>query len=153
MKVARFTFNPFYENCYVLWQAEGGDAYVVDPGMMNDQEQNALVAFLDEKKLSVSAILLTHMHIDHVAGARWLAQKYSAEIMTHVAEEPLGLQLVHQAERFHLQVDTRPVTITRYLRQDDELLLADEPLRVLETPGHSPGSLSFHAPQSRFVLT
>ena len=67
MKIARFEVNPFGETMYILWSEISREAFVVDPGMMNEAERKSITDFIANNGLSVRKILLTHMHIDHVA--------------------------------------------------------------------------------------
>lgn len=155
MKVSRFTVNAFGENTYILWQAPGSDAIIVDPGMMKPQEHEAVDAFIDNNKLHVTHVLLTHAHLDHAVAARHEALRYGVKVHASERDEPLAMALPDQALRFGYggRMEVEPLAIDCYLRQDDTLLLGDEPIKVLETPGHSPGGLSFYAPQSGLVLT
>ena len=64
MKVSRFTFNPFGENTYILWDPKSNDAIIVDPGMSNDGEIKIIDDFIDERHLNVIRLLFTHLHLD-----------------------------------------------------------------------------------------
>ncbi len=154
MKIARFTLNAFAVNTYVLWQAPGGEAVIVDPGMMRQQEHDTVDAFIANNKLNVTHILLTHAHLDHAVAARHEALRYSVKVWGHEKEEPLAFSLHEQAMRFGFgRMEVEPLAIDAHLKQGDTIMVGDEPLEVLETPGHSPGGLSFYAPQSGVVLT
>jgi hydroxyacylglutathione hydrolase len=64
LQLAAFTFNPYQENTYVLY--DQGQALIVDPGMYTPQEEMYFVQFLEENALTPTALLNTHCHIDHV---------------------------------------------------------------------------------------
>lgn len=153
MKISRFPVSPFVEMTYVLWTGDDGVAAVIDPGMMNDAEREMVAAFIDTHRLKVEHILLTHVHIDHVASARWMAQKYEVPISGGKADEILGTYLPEQARHFRLNIDLPPLVLDKYLVGGDIIALGDEEIHVLETPGHSQGSLSFYLRQSNFVVT
>ena len=153
MKITRFPVNPFVVMTYILWTDDGGEAAIVDPGMMRDKEREMVAHFIDDHQLKVKHILLTHIHIDHVSSAEWMSQTYSAPIEGSAADEPLITSLPMQAAYFHLRIDMKPFVINKYLSHGDSIILGDEEIKVLETPGHSPGSLSFYLPQSGFVVT
>ena len=74
------TVNMFGENMYILWDEETHDAVVVDPGMMRDAEREMVDKFIKGQELNVKHILLTHLHIDHITGARWLADQTGADV-------------------------------------------------------------------------
>ncbi|MBQ7689932.1 MAG: MBL fold metallo-hydrolase [Muribaculaceae bacterium] len=153
MNLTRFPVNPFVELTYILWTGDGGDAIVVDPGMMAAAERDEVVQFLDSHRLTLRHILLTHLHIDHVASAAWMAQRYNLPIEGGQADEALGALLPKQAEHFRIGIELNPLKLDRYLSQGDTLTLGDEEIRVLEVPGHSPGSLAYYVPTSNFVLS
>ena len=153
MKISRFTMNPFGMNCYILWSAPGGECIVIDPGMMTDSEKNMITSFIDGNNLILKHLLLTHCHVDHACSARWLATKYDVKVEAGVKEIELAAQMPAQGARFGLKIDMTPLTIDHFLSENDIIELGGEEIRVLETPGHSPGSLSFYCPDSSLVLT
>ncbi len=153
MKITRFTMNPFGMNCYILWNVPGGECIVVDPGMMQDSEREMITSFIDGNKLTVKCLLLTHCHIDHACGARWLAQRYGVEIEAGAQECVNAENMPLQAQRFGLKIDSTPLIIDNVLSEGDIITLAGEDIKVLETPGHSPGSLSFYIADSGIIIT
>ena len=74
MHIARFTFNPFAENTYVLYD-ETGECAIIDPGCYDDKEREELTAFIRDKSLIPVKLLNTHGHIDHAGGAAELIVK------------------------------------------------------------------------------
>lgn len=145
--------NPFGMNCYILWTAPGGKCIIIDPGMMMQSEKDMITGFIDGNNLTLEHILLTHCHVDHACAARWLATKYGVPVEAGANEEVIAQQLPAQAARFGLKIDSTPLVIDRHLAQDGVINFADETIHVLETPGHSPGSLSFYCPESSLVIT
>ena len=153
MKISRFTMNPFGMNCYILWSGPGGQCIVIDPGMMLDSEKDMITSFIDGNNLTVKHVLLTHCHIDHACAARWLAMKYGVPVEAGAQEDIIAEQMPTQAARFGLKIDSTPLAIDRTLAEGDVIDFAGEEIRVLETPGHSPGSLSFYCSTSSVVIT
>ena len=153
MKISRFTMNPFGMNCYILWSVPGGECIVVDPGMMLDSEREMITSFIDGNNLTVKHLLLTHCHIDHACGARWLSQHYGVEIEAGAKEAVIAENIPLQAQRFGLKIDSAPLVIDKILSEGDVITLAGEEIKVLETPGHSPGSLSFYIADSSIIIT
>ncbi|MBR5639062.1 MAG: MBL fold metallo-hydrolase [Muribaculaceae bacterium] len=152
MKISRFTMNPFGMNCYILWSVPGGECIVIDPGMMLDSEREMITSFIDGNNLILKHILLTHCHVDHACGATWLAQHYGVEIEAGAKEAIIAENMPIQVQRFGLKIDSSPLIIDKILSEGDIITLAGEDIRVLETPGHSPGSLSFYLPDSSVLL-
>ena len=87
------TVNPFGENLYILWDEATREAVVVDPGMMREAERDMVTKFIEGQELNVKHILLTHLHIDHIASARWLADKTGADVYGNAQDAQLGLEL------------------------------------------------------------
>lgn len=153
MKISRFTMNPFGMNCYILWSVPGGECIVVDPGMMLDSEREMIISFIDNNKLTLKHLLLTHCHIDHACGANWLSKHYDVAIEAGANESIVAENMPLQAQRFGLKIDSSPIVIDKILSEGDVITLAGEEIKVLETPGHSPGSLSFYIADSGLILT
>lgn len=153
MRISRFTMNPFGMNCYILWSAPGGQCIVVDPGMMQQSEKDMITSFIDGNNLTLKHLLLTHCHVDHACAARWLANHYGVKIEGGAKDVVIAEQMPLQAARFGLKIDSSPLVIDSELADGDVINFAGEEIRVLETPGHSPGSLSFYCPDSSVVLT
>ena len=147
------TVNPFGENMYILWDEASHEAVVVDPGMMRDGEREMVTKFIDEHNLSVKHILLTHLHVDHITGARWLADKTGADVCGSALDNPLGQELPEQVAHFRINVEVEPLTVDRNLADGDTLQLGDETIQVLHVPGHSPGGLAFYLPQSALLIS
>ena len=123
------TVNMFGENMYFLWDEASRDAVVVDPGMMREAEQKMVTDFIEGQKLNVKHVLLTHMHLDHVTGARWLADQTGADVCANDQDAQLGLELPRQVEEFHLKLQCEPLTIDRHLQEGDTLMLGEGPSR------------------------
>ena len=146
------TVNPFGENMYILWDETSLEAVVMDPGMMREEEREMVTKFIDEHNLNVTHILLTHLHLDHVTGARWLADQTGADVCGSIQDAQIGLELPEQVAYFHLKVDVEPLTIDRDLSEGDTIPLGDEMIQVLHVPGHSPGGLAFYLPESALLI-
>lgn len=152
MNVTRFEVNLFGENVYILWNTTTTHAIVVDPGMMRPQERDDVVAFIDDHKLQVKRLLLTHCHVDHSASARFLADRYGVGVEASPLDAPLAQHLPEQAAFFHLKINVSPLVIDSPLNDGDVIRLDDDEIHVLSTPGHTPGGLSFYIPSKRLAL-
>lgn len=146
------TVNPFGENMYILWDEESRDAVIVDPGMMRNAEREMVTKFIEGQQLNVKHVLLTHMHLDHVTGARWLANETGADVCANSQDAQLGLELPKQVAQFGMEFEVEPLTIDRDLVEGDTIQLGDELIQVLHVPGHSPGGLAFYLPQSGLLI-
>ena len=153
MNATMMTVNPFGENMYILWDEASRDAVVVDPGMMREAEREMVTKFIEGQKLNVLHILLTHMHIDHITSARWLADKTGADVCACALDAQLGRELPDQVAQFHLKIESEPLVIDHILSDGDVLPLGEESIQVLHVPGHSPGGLAFYLPLSGLLIS
>ena len=148
MKISRFIVNPFGENTYILWEEARQDAIIIDPGMLDDDERNAVDGFIEKNQLIVRKVILTHQHADHILSAQYVSDKYEAPIYANIADNYLGEHLQEQADMFGLRCKRLPLVVTNNIKDGDVLKLNSEDIIVLEVPGHSRGGLSFYIPQS-----
>lgn len=153
MNATMMTVNPFGENMYILWDEASREAVVVDPGMMREAEREMVTKFIEGQKLNVIHILLTHLHIDHITSARWLADKTGADVCACALDAQLGRELPDQVAQFHLKIESEPLDIDHILSDGDVLPLGEESIQVLHVPGHSPGGLAFYLPQSGLLIS
>ena len=153
MNATMMTVNPFGENMYILWDEASHDAVVVDPGMMRDGERDMVTKFIEDNKLNVKHVLLTHLHVDHITSARWLADKTGADVCGSALDNQLGQELPEQVAHFRINVEVEPLTVDRNLADGDTIQLGDETIQVLHVPGHSPGGLAFYLPESALLIS
>lgn len=153
INIKRFEFNLFGENTYVIWDTVSHEAAIVDPGMSDIRENALLDAFIASEKLTVKAILLTHIHIDHTFGVDYAKEKYNAPLMANRADEFLGQRRMEQARMFHLPMELTPLVIDRFIDEGEAVKLGEEPVMALLAPGHSPGSLLYYVPSAGFLIS
>lgn len=153
MKVTKFTVNPFGENTYIAWDEITLHAIIIDPGMMQEHERNVVAKFIEDNKLVMQLVLITHIHIDHVTSARWMADKYGIKVAASPLDAGYARGLKEQAEHFRLRIPVDALTIDEELADGDTIRLGNETIHVLAMPGHSPGGLAFYAPDSALAFT
>lgn len=153
MNATMMTVNPFGENLYIVWDEASRDAVVVDPGMMRQAERDMVTNFIKGQELNVKHILLTHLHLDHVTSARWLADYTHADVCGSILDAELGRELPEQVAQFHLKVKVEPLTLDRHLADGDTIPLGNEVIQVMHVPGHSPGGLAYYLPQSSLLFS
>ena len=138
MEILTLTPVSFESNSYLL--CEGREAILVDAGTDPDRVDAALA----EKGLSLSAIVLTHGHFDHILSVDLLREKHGAPVLIHEADaELLGDAEKNAFATFFGRARTwRPAD--RTLREADTVTLGDKTLTVLYTPGHTRGSICLY---------
>ena len=137
-EVVCFPNGTFAENCYLVADPAVREAVLVDPG-----EESGL--FLDRLKadgLRLTAIWLTHAHIDHVMGVSAVKAASGAPILLHPADRPLYDKAPMQAAMFGLRMDELP-PVDGALAEGQVVSVGQFAFEVRHTPGHSPGSVSF----------
>lgn len=153
MNTKIFIVSPFDVNLYIVWDENTLDAVAIDPGMMRDEEREMVIRFLEENNLHLTHVLLSHLHVDHICSARWLADKTGCQVWGSNLDAPLGLALPQQAEMFGLGIKTEPLTVDHNLADGDTIKIGEITMRVIHTPGHSQGGLSFYLPEENVLFS
>lgn len=153
MKVKAFEFNMFGEMTYVVYDAVRLEAAVVDPGMLNDRETALLDAFLEQNRLTVTHILATHLHVDHVMGLSHLSGRTGLGVTANLDDQPLASRIAEQVQMFRLPLKLGKVEIAHPIADGDVIRIGRGELKVIAVPGHSQGSVAFYDAADGFVLT
>lgn len=149
LNVAKFTFNPFQENTYVLH--DGSQAILIDPGCWNASEEHELETYLSDNALTPVRLVLTHAHIDHILGNAWVNSRYRLLPEMHTADLPLLRGGPRQASMYGVHLDPSPEP-ERFIAEGDTITLGDHTLKVLFVPGHAPGHIALFSEEQRFVI-
>lgn len=150
MQVKFFTFNPFSENTYILYD-ETKECVIIDPGCSNSAEEKQLAAFIEDNNLKPVKLLNTHGHIDHVLGNRFVAEKYNLELEAHKLEEAGILATDVYASNYGMHAPKSP-TPAKYLDEGDKVKFGNTVLDILFTPGHSAGHIVFYSPEKKIII-
>lgn len=143
MKIKRFEFNMFPENCYVIWD-ETNEAAVIDPGCYYEEEKQALKDFILKNGLDVRHLLNTHLHLDHIFGNPFLLKEFGLKAEASQADEFWIDEAPKQSRMFGFQLHEKPVPLGGYLHDGDLITFGHTRLEAIHVPGHSPGSLVFY---------
>ena len=139
--IEQFIFNPFQENCSIVWDNDGRCA-VVDPGYI-DAERNDIVALIERKNLKPVCILLTHAHFDHIYGVADFAGTYNVPVYMNEKEQyTLEHTNPYVCGLYGLNLPEVPETFTP-VRNGDVIEVGSLRFEVLETPGHSVGGVCY----------
>jgi len=136
MKIKKLVVGPLQANCYVVWDKDGGSAAIIDPG--GDPEE--IISVVDDEKLKPVVLINTHGHIDHIAANRAIKERYDIPLLIH-REDSASLtdpELNLSAMGFG-QLDSPPSD--RELQDGDEIPVGEIMLKVISTPGHTPGGI------------
>lgn len=153
LKIGRMVLGGFQTNCYFIYkegaQNEAGlcPAVVVDPAEQGDFIYHTLT----QKGFCVAAILLTHGHVDHIAGAAALKKLSGAPIYAGIEEaELLKDTHLNLSERFGMPCRVTPDVL---LRDGEACTIADMSFQVLFTPGHTEGGCAYYFKEGSFVIS
>ena len=136
--------TPFAQNCSLLWCDQTMEAALVDPG----GELPRLREAARRRGVAIRQILLTHAHIDHAGGAGTLAREDGLPIVgPHPGDQFWIDGLAQQARTFGF-APAEPFTPTRWLADGDTVDVGQVSLQVRHCPGHTPGHVVFHDPQT-----
>lgn len=126
LKIHVLPLGDYQTNCYIVHEENSTDCPIIDPGY----EPEIISSYLEEKGLTPAAILLTHCHFDHVGAVKDLAAQYDCKVFLDKKELAMPPMLTNG-----------PLYYTDGYGDGDTLTLAGIPIQVLETPGHTPGSV------------
>lgn len=146
VEIHTFVTGPLQTNTYVV--ASQGACWIVDPGA----GAGAVISFIGDEDLTASAILLTHGHGDHIAGAAELKTAFADLLLLCPAADAAMLDdpQLNLSEQFAMAVTAPPAD--RVISPGDQLILGDSTWLVLDTGGHTAGGVSFSCRAESVVI-
>lgn len=151
MNVAIFTFNPFQENTYVLYD-ESLECVIIDPGCYEGSEKLELDNFIASNRLKPVRLLNTHCHIDHVFGNKFCSEHYKLELEIHRGELPVLKSVPMVCEMYGIPYPEPSPMPGKYIEEGDVISFGHSKLETLLTPGHSPASISFFCREAKVLI-
>ena len=139
MNIRTFVASGFAENAYLIWQPDNRQALAIDPG-----DAPSIVQTLAEENLELSAILLTHSHLDHIDGVAHLVRATGAPVYLHPEARLFYDNAAVQAAQFGMRVETPPPP-SHTLEPGQTLEVAGVRLEVRYVPGHAPGHVLLYS--------
>lgn len=132
----QFYTGPLYVNTYLVYDNERKNAFIVDPGGVSP----ALDSFIEMNKLKVDFIILTHGHGDHIGGVEAYRNKFNAPVYAHKDEKEMLTSPEYNSSR---GMFGKPIAFMadKWLNDGDEIPFGDTKLKIIHTPGHSPGGI------------
>ncbi len=135
-------------NCYIVGCEATREAVVIDPG----GEAGRIVSVLNKKGLKLKYIILTHAHFDHSGAARELQHATKAHVLVNEKDAVLLMNTGAQAALFGMKANPAPKP-DKFIKEGDVIKVGKLEMRVIETPGHTPGSVSLYMPAEHVVFT
>lgn len=148
-----FPVNLFEQNCYVLAHPASGECAIIDCGAWRDHEWQAISGHIAAQGLRPKYMLLTHAHFDHILGLGRVREAYGLLPWYHAMEQDTYTEAPGMSRSFHIPFPTPLPPAAGFLEHGQELTLGPETIRVIHTPGHTPGGVCFHCPESGLLFT
>ena len=149
MNIKIFEVGPFMENTYLL--IKEGKAILIDPGFYNETEYQAFKKTLTDFNAELSAIVLTHSHVDHVLGLQRVLKDFEINVYLNTQDLFLWENFGSQATMFGLNQVGFSFT-PEALPTDGDFELSGFSFECLYTPGHSPDHTSLYFKEEDFVI-
>lgn len=137
-----FWFNPFAECTYVVSDNDK-QTVIIDAGCSTSGEKARLKDYIEQNQLQVKVHMLTHAHLDHLFGARFVYENYHVLPHLHADDTFLFERQAQQAAAFGCPFSDEPLTQFIPIQENDILTFGAISLRVIHTPGHSAGSVCY----------
>jgi glyoxylase-like metal-dependent hydrolase (beta-lactamase superfamily II) len=131
--------GPLQVNATLIGCEETKIAMITDPG----GDVNDILARLSHHGLKLEIIALTHAHADHVGGIATLKEQTQARIYMHLADQEIYDAAPAIGRMFGFSVNKLP-PVDRYIQENDVFSVGQIAVKVIETPGHTPGGVTFH---------
>ncbi|MCR2042533.1 MBL fold metallo-hydrolase [Anaerosalibacter massiliensis] len=146
MKIERLTVGVYAANCYIIYCEDTKEGIVIDPG----EEGDRILKRIEELNLDVKYIILTHGHGDHIGGLKEVKEGTQAPILIHEGDRELlndgtkNLSSVMATGSVQLEAD-------RFVKDGEELSFGNYLVKIIHTPGHTPGGISINIDSSLFT--
>ncbi len=151
--IKQFTFNHFDVNCYLIVDESTRQCAIVDPACEASFEDVQLTQYIDAEGLTPVKVLLTHAHVDHIAGLRQVCEHYHLPVTMHAD----GRKLLRQAEAYGsimgFAVDNMGDLEMEEINDNDVLKVGEIEVECRYVPGHCPGSMCFVVATDKSVIT
>lgn len=151
--INHFTYNHFGVNCYIIVDDETKQCAIVDPAAEASYEEAQMFQYISSSSLRVTHILITHAHVDHIAGLRQCCEHFKLPVSMHAD----GRKLLRQAEAYgsimgFMVENMNDLQVTE-IHDGDTFKIGEKQVQCLFVPGHCPGSICYVIPSEKSVIT
>lgn len=145
MKYQKLEVGPYGCNCYILRDESSKQTMLIDPGADREQIESALEGY------TVSLIVLTHGHFDHMFEMPYFREKYGASVVIHQDDAGfLSDRSLYDPFGMFSEYESRTYLSDRQVQDGDSLAFGTDTFEILSTPGHTPGSMCLYTPGHLF---
>jgi glyoxylase-like metal-dependent hydrolase (beta-lactamase superfamily II) len=150
IKIKSFTFNPFQENTYVLYD-DSKEAVIIDPGCYEQSEKEVLIKFISDNELKPVKLLNTHGHIDHVLGNSFVKKEFDLKLTIGNKDLETLESVAVYAANYGFQM-YEPAVADVFIEEGDLINFGQSQLKVIFLPGHAPGHLAFYNTEQNICI-
>jgi len=136
MNIKRIVVGVYAVNCYIVYD-DNKNGFIVDPGGDSDD----IIKFIDEEKIKLKFILLTHGHADHIGAVKIIKEKYNLSIYASIKEKDLLKDPIINLSKSIPPFKDIELIADRWLYDEEVIDFYGEKLYIMETPGHTIGSI------------
>lgn len=140
--------GPLGSNCYVIGDPDNKEGAIIDPG--GDPEK--ILEVVNETGLDIKFIIATHGHFDHSAGVKHLKEKLGCDFIAHKEDLSFIREAKRSAFNWGIHIDQVPDP-DRNIEGGNILKLGELELKILHTPGHSPGGISIYIEEKKILFS
>jgi glyoxylase-like metal-dependent hydrolase (beta-lactamase superfamily II) len=133
--IEKLTVSPLQENCYIVADEDSRRGVIIDPGA----EAPRILEAVERLGVTVEKIVNTHGHVDHITAAEDIKDTLGIKLYLHPGDEMYLPNIVESAQMFGIE-GARTPTVDEFLNEGDEITVDGLTIRVIHTPGHTPGS-------------
>ena len=152
MNIVKFVFNPIQENTYVVWD-ESMECIIIDAGNCSAGEDSRLAEFITQQGLKPVMAVNTHGHFDHLMGVNYLKQTFGVKFALSSKDEYLRASAQQSCAMFGIAAVVEVPQIDIDIDSVESITFGNTELKVIKTPGHTPGGVSLFEPKSGQIFT
>ena len=152
MTIKTFTFNPFQENTYLVYD-ETNEAVIIDAGCLQNAEKQSIKKFLDDNNLTLKRVINTHLHLDHQFGNKFIYNTYGIKPEASIEDEFLLDNVIAQARSFGFPIEEDAQDLGGYITENQGIKFGNSTLVSIHVPGHSPGSMAFYSEKDGVIFS
>ncbi|MEZ5006577.1 MAG: MBL fold metallo-hydrolase [Chitinophagales bacterium] len=150
-RIIKLTFNPFQENTYIIYN-DKKECWIIDPGNSDPNEDKVLLDTINKHGLKPIELILTHAHIDHVMGNKFVYDQFGLQALLHEKEMPVLQFADAAAARWGIPYTKSPEP-KGFIKEGTTIKLGEDSFDILFTPGHSPGSICFYNKADKYCIS
>lgn len=152
INIKTFVCNPVQENCFIV-NDETQEAVVIDCGAFFGNERKAVAQYIKDNGLTLRHVLCTHAHFDHIFGLDTLYEEFGIRPRLHQADNFVYENMSEQVAGFlGVSYERQMPPLGSQLTDGELITFGSHQLKVLHTPGHSPGSVIFYIESEKVLF-